>query len=124
MSFHQHQFRVGVVFCLVLLLLLSAAPLVVQAQEASPEGAKSDPDLSQRVSDLEAYVNNVGRGSDSAGSTVTSTVGGAGPGHNGWMMTSTLLVLFMTLPGLALFYGGLVRSKNVLSVLAQCLGIT
>ena len=123
MSFHQHQFRVGVVFCLVLLLLLSAAPLVVQAQEASPEGAKSDPDLSQRVSDLEAYVNNVGRGSDSAGSTVTSTVGGAGPGHNGWMMTSTLLVLFMTLPGLALFYGGLVRSKNVLSVLAQCLGI-
>jgi Amt family ammonium transporter len=46
-----------------------------------------------------------------------------GPGHNGWMMTSTALVLFMTLPGLALFYGGLVRRKNVLSVLAQCLGI-
>jgi Amt family ammonium transporter len=39
-------------------------------------------------------------------------------------MTSTALVLFMTLPGLALFYGGLVRRKNVLSVLAQCLGIT
>jgi len=38
------------------------------------------------------------------------------------MMTSTALVLFMTLPGLALFYGGLVRRKNVLSVLAQCLG--
>jgi Amt family ammonium transporter len=47
----------------------------------------------------------------------------AGAGHNGWMMTSTALVLFMTLPGLALFYGGLVRRKNVLSVLAQCLGI-
>ena len=40
------------------------------------------------------------------------------------MMTSTALVLFMTLPGLALFYGGLVRKKNVLSQLAQCLGIT
>jgi Amt family ammonium transporter len=39
------------------------------------------------------------------------------------MMTSSALVLFMTLPGLALFYGGLVRKKNVLSVLAQCLGI-
>ena len=39
------------------------------------------------------------------------------------MMTSAALVLFMTLPGLALFYGGLVRKKNVLSVLAQCLGI-
>jgi len=38
------------------------------------------------------------------------------------MMTSTALVLFMTLPGLALFYGGLVRRKNVLSVMAQCLG--
>ena len=40
-----------------------------------------------------------------------------------WMMTCAALVLFMTLPGLALFYGGLVRAKNVLSVLAQCLGI-
>jgi Amt family ammonium transporter len=39
------------------------------------------------------------------------------------MMVCTALVLFMTLPGLALFYGGLVRQKNVLSVLAQCLGI-
>ena len=46
----------------------------------------------------------------------------SGPGHNAWMMTSTALVLFMTLPGLALFYGGLVRRKNVLSVMAQCLG--
>ena len=45
-----------------------------------------------------------------------------GPGHNGWMMTSTALVLFMTLPGLALFYGGLVRRKNILSVVAQCFG--
>ena len=41
-------------------------------------------------------------------------------GDVAWMMTSTLLVLFMTLPGLALFYGGLVRAKNMLSVLMQC----
>jgi Amt family ammonium transporter len=47
----------------------------------------------------------------------------AGPGHNAWMMTSSALVLFMTLPGLFLFYGGLVRRKNVLSVIAQCFGI-
>ena len=40
-----------------------------------------------------------------------------------WMLTSTALVLFMTLPGLALFYGGLVRTKNVLSVLMQCFAI-
>lgn len=41
-----------------------------------------------------------------------------------WLLTSTALVLFMTLPGLALFYGGLVRTKNVLSVLMQCFAIT
>jgi Amt family ammonium transporter len=41
-----------------------------------------------------------------------------------WMLTSMVLVLFMTLPGLALFYAGLVRAKNILSVLMQCVGIT
>jgi len=45
-------------------------------------------------------------------------------GDTAWMLTSTALVLFMTVPGLALFYGGLVRSKNVLSVLMQCFAIT
>ena len=44
-------------------------------------------------------------------------------GNTAWILTSTALVLFMTLPGLALFYGGLVRSKNVLSVLMQCITI-
>ena len=44
-------------------------------------------------------------------------------GDTSWILTSTALVLFMTLPGLALFYGGLVRSKNVLSVLMQCFTI-
>jgi Amt family ammonium transporter len=76
--------------------------------------------VQERLEDLEAYVNNSPR--------ITSTNGvckipGPGPGHNGWMMASAALVLFMTLPGLALFYGGLVRRKNALSVLAQCLGI-
>ena len=44
--------------------------------------------------------------------------------NTAWLLTSTALVLFMTLPGLALFYSGLVRSKNVLSVLMQCFAIT
>ena len=44
-------------------------------------------------------------------------------GDTAWIITATALVLFMTLPGLALFYGGLVRSKNVLSVLMQCFTI-
>ncbi len=43
--------------------------------------------------------------------------------NTAWVLTATALVLFMTLPGLALFYGGLVRSKNVLSVLMQCFAI-
>ena len=46
-----------------------------------------------------------------------------GGGNTAWILTSTALVLFMTLPGLALFYGGLVRSKNVLSILLQCFAI-
>ena len=41
-----------------------------------------------------------------------------------WILTSTALVLFMTIPGLSLFYAGLVRSKNVLSVLMQCFALT
>lgn len=44
--------------------------------------------------------------------------------NTSWVLTSTALVLFMTIPGLSLFYGGLVRSKNVLSVLMQCFAIT
>ena len=76
----------------------------------------ADPAIEQRLSDLEAYLKNTAH-------STNSMVNVPGPGHNGWMMTSAALVLFMTLPGLALFYGGLVRRKNVLSVLAQCLGL-
>ncbi len=49
--------------------------------------------------------------------------GGIDSGHTGWILTATALVLFMTLPGLALFYGGLVRAKNVLSILMQCFAL-
>ncbi len=45
-------------------------------------------------------------------------------GDTAWMLVASLLVLFMTIPGLALFYGGMVRSKNVLSVMMQCFAIT
>jgi Amt family ammonium transporter len=88
-----------------------------------PEPKRADPTLEQRVADLEAYVNNAGRLADNT-NNVSSKIPGPGPGANAWQMTSAALVLFMTLPGLALFYGGLVRRKNVLSVMAQCLFIT
>ena len=103
-------------------LRVALAAAVVACSAGAPgalAGDKpADPTLEQRVADLEAYVNNGPRTPN-----VASRVAGPGPGHNAWMMTSAALVLFMTLPGLALFYGGLVRRKNVLSVLAQCLGI-
>ena len=97
---------------------VAAAP----AAGTNAPAAKADPTVEQRVADLEAYVNNAARVADGT-NNVSSKISGSGPGHNAWMMTSSALVLFMTLPGLALFYGGLVRRKNVLSVLAQCLGI-
>lgn len=56
-----------------------------------------------------------------ADETPAPTISG---GDTAWMLTSTALVLFMTIPGLALFYGGMVRAKNVLSVLMQCFAIT
>jgi ammonium transporter, Amt family len=101
---------------LSLVLTVMASTGVGLAADA-PVEAKG-PSVEDRLADLEAYMNNVARQTNAA-----STIGGPGPGHNAWQMTSTALVLFMTLPGLALFYGGLVRRKNVLSVMAQCLGI-
>ena len=113
------------------------APAAAPATPAALPAASLD----QRVAAIEAYFQNgdpTGPLKDTNGNVVVSdpiinsglvnSIGGnaayPGAGHNGWLMTSTALVLFMTLPGLALFYGGLVRKKNVLSVLAQCFLIT
>jgi Amt family ammonium transporter len=88
----------------------AAAPATVAppAAPAAPASLTGNPDF-------EAYMNNT---------APVKLTGIPGPGHNAFMMVCAALVLFMTLPGLALFYGGLVRTKNVLSVMAQCLGIT
>jgi Amt family ammonium transporter len=90
------------------------APAAAAAAAAAPSSA----DLEKRIADLEAYINNGARADEA-----TSKIAAPGPGHNGFMMVCAALVLFMTMPGLALFYGGLVRSKNVLSIMAQCMGI-
>jgi Amt family ammonium transporter len=111
MGVFHHTMKLSVLNPLRAALAILAFALCIRpvlAEEAAPT-------MDQRVAALEAYVTNSDPGK--------SLTGVAGPGHNGWMMTSSALVLFMTLPGLALFYGGLVRRKNVLSVLAQCLGI-
>ncbi len=114
----------------LILTLVMAALLPLRAQETAPAALPSA-SLDQRIAALEAYIGNGDPGAsltkDTNGALTVAapaTVGVAGPGHNAWMMTSTALVLFMTLPGLALFYGGLVRKKNILSVVARCFGIT
>jgi Amt family ammonium transporter len=121
-------------FLLTSVIGLLSLSCIAAAQEASPSPQASpvpSPTLEQRVAGLEAYLNNSDPSKalqDKDGKVpenlTAPSVGTSGPGHNAWMMTSSALVLFMTLPGLALFYGGLVRKKNALSVLAQCLGIT
>jgi Amt family ammonium transporter len=99
-------------------IIASVSPLFGETSSPLP----SPPSVEQRVADLEAYITNAPRGSD-VGAASSSNIAAPGPSYNAWMMICATLVLFMTLPGLALFYGGLVRAKNVLSVLAQCLGI-
>ena len=87
------------------------------ATEAAPAAAPEGPEplpattdaafvekLTARLNDIETHAKN-----------------GEVAGHNAWMLTSCALVLFMTVPGLAMFYGGLVRKKNVLSILMQCI---
>jgi Amt family ammonium transporter len=107
-----------------LLAIVMTCGTVARAQNApaaQPASAVTPPPatVEQRIASLEAYIQNA----DPTAGTTAQAVGVAGPGHNAWMMTSSALVLFMTLPGLFLFYGGLVRRKNILSVIAQCFGI-
>ncbi len=110
-----------------LLFALTLRPFGALAADAAAPAAPAAPKLKapsveERLADLEAYMSNGARG-NVANTNLDTKVGGPGPGHNAFQMVCAALVLFMTLPGLALFYGGLVRRKNVLSVLAQCLGI-
>src|SRR5436190_23903996 len=115
---------------------MTAGGSLLSAADAATNAPPPAPTLEQRVAGLEAYLGNsdptaplkTGPKDKDGNPTIpdgltTPSVGVAGPGHNAWQMTSAALVLFMTLPGLALFYGGLVRRKNVLSVMAQCLFI-
>jgi ammonium transporter, Amt family len=109
-------FVVAVAFSSALLAQTTPAADTTAAAPAAAAGngaPAADQAVLNRIADLEAYINNTGP---------KALVNVAGPGHNAFMMICAALVLFMTLPGLALFYGGLVRSKNILSVMAQCLG--
>ena len=118
-------------FLLTLALIASTAltALTSHAEDAATNAPAAaavtlpDATVEQRVADLEQYFQNMGVGAAGDAKWNSKIANVPGPGHNAWMMTSAALVLFMTLPGLFLFYGGLVRRKNILSVIAQCFGI-
>jgi hypothetical protein len=85
--------------------LLCALVVFLLCQKSfAQEAAKAPPSLEERMTKAETNVSDA-----------------ALAGHNAWMLTSSALVLFMTAPGLAMFYSGLVRKKNVLGVMMQCL---
>ena len=120
--------KYGYVFLCVIFLV--GLPLTSWSQDAVPEG---EPTLelaegeSENVSTEEAYEvedqspEELDHEAQQILDLKQAVAAAANAGHNGWMLVCCALVLFMTAPGLALFYGGLVRKKNVVSVLMQCL---
>ncbi len=110
--FSNRRFSYTLIGTLVIILLIFSVSSLIpsrdvladQHEAAEVEGAEGD------AAEDEAAE-------DEAESSIDS-------GDTAWMLTSTALVLFMTIPGLALFYGGLVRVQNVLSVLMQCFALT
>src|SRR6478752_10592590 len=97
-----------------LLVAISATLALAQDQPAAPAAAPATPAApaaSTAPATPAVTLDSVNTKADAA----------ALAGNNAWMLTSSALVLFMTAPGLAMFYGGLVRKKNVLSVMMQCL---
>jgi Amt family ammonium transporter len=103
----------GFILCAVIAL---GAPVrgFAQAPAAAPT-----PTVEQRLSAVETYIAK----SDSRAGGTAGAILAPDPANNGFLMLASALVLFMTLPGLALSYAGLARRKNVLSILAQTFGI-
>ncbi len=103
--------RMGVACCLLLTCLLTTIPLLAQqttssAPAAPSSAAASAPDVSRMVNDRLAQLDQKVAAAQSSA-------------DNAWMLVCAALVLLMTGPGLALFYGGLVRQKNVLAIMMQ-----
>ncbi len=104
---------------LILILMMCAVPILVLAQDAptgqQEEAAAQEDSTAQPEQETPAEVE------ETPAEEETPTLNS---GDTAWMLIATALVLFMTIPGLALFYGGLVRVQNVLSVLMQCFALT
>ncbi|ADW69312.1 ammonium transporter [Granulicella tundricola] len=103
--------KVHLAFLAILTLGLTSAPSKAFAQAAAPAMTASAPaaDPTSRIAALEKQV------ADNTAATAAAQTAG----DNGWMLVSSALVLMMSIPGLALFYGGLVRKKNILGTMMQ-----
>src|SRR5215472_8304096 len=96
-----------------------AAPIQAHAQAASSAAAASDAASSASSAAPAAAAAPAANPLDATQSYPKDAVNA---GDTAWMLTSSVLVLMMTIPGLALFYGGMVRKKNILDTLAQSFG--
>ena len=111
---------------LILAIGLGALPAPVLAQEAATEAAPAETAEAAPAEEAAAEEPAAEEApEETPAPTLEDVAAGVDAaklsGNNAWMLTSSALVLFMTVPGLAMFYGGLVRRKNVLSVLMQCI---
>ena len=103
---------------LILILMMCAVPILVIAQDV-PTGQQEE--AAQEDSTAQPEQETPAEAEETPAEEETATLNS---GDTAWMLIATALVLFMTIPGLALFYGGLVRVQNVLSVLMQCFALT
>ena len=111
---------------LILILMMCAVPILVMAQDAptgqQEEAAAQEDSTAQPEQETPAEAEETpAEAEETPAEEETATLNS---GDTAWMLIATALVLFMTIPGLALFYGGLVRVQNVLSVLMQCFALT
>jgi ammonium transporter, Amt family len=101
-----------------------AAPLHAHAQAASSAPAAAASDASSAASSAPAAAAAPAAAPNPLDATQSYPKDAVNAGDTAWMLTSSVLVLMMTIPGLALFYGGMVRKKNILATLAQSFGAT
>ncbi len=113
------RFNYTLIGTLILILLISCVPSLIMAQEAPTEQQDDTSDPIGR--NLRIAQKAPTEQQDASAVEEEPTLNS---GDTAWMLIATALVLFMTIPGLALFYGGLVRVQNVLSVLMQCFALT
>ena len=106
---------------LTVALALFASPLT--AQDGDAAAAKSE-DTVESTTPIAEATEEAPTSTEEEAAEVPTFGADGNSGDTAWMTTAAVLVLFMTIPGLSLFYGGLVRSKNYLSILVQCFAIT